>query len=74
MVLHVRPYLVSDLPVEAPEEYGPNSDLGIDADSREEASALEGNVGGTDAECLAGVLLEGEDIVGGECQLAALAV
>mmetsp|Transcript_3273 Transcript_3273/g.6879 ORF Transcript_3273/g.6879 Transcript_3273/m.6879 type:complete len:504 (+) Transcript_3273:389-1900(+) len=74
VVLHVSADLVGDLPVEAPEEDGPDGDSGVKAKAGEEAGALEGDVGGPDAQGLAGGLLQAEQVVGRDGEVAPLAI
>jgi len=68
VVLHVRSDLLSNILVKTSEEDGPDHDCGIIAKSREEAGALEGDVGGTYDESPSWCLLQAEHIVTGETE------
>jgi hypothetical protein len=68
--LHVLANQIGHVLVKASQQDGPDHDGGIKAHSSEEASALKGDIGCTYEECLAWMLLHGEDVITGDSKLS----
>ena len=69
MIGHVGSNLVRAFAIEPTEENRPDGNGGIIPQSSEEASAFERDVRCTDAEGLAGGMIEGENVIGGNGQV-----
>mmetsp|Transcript_60002 Transcript_60002/g.127065 ORF Transcript_60002/g.127065 Transcript_60002/m.127065 type:complete len:368 (+) Transcript_60002:487-1590(+) len=74
VLLHVVADLVGDILIEASKQNGPDHDGRVEAKARDEACALEGDVGGPDDQGLSRWLLLPKDVVGADAALLAAGV